>query len=69
MDQHEHELFDPKVHQAEGALAAGLKVPVDEAAMILRIRADGRGLPLGTVAAEVLAPLTSPGDPNIAGSC
>ena len=65
----EPELGDPLIHQAEGALAAVLRVPVDEAAMILRVRAHDRGLPLSRLATEVLAPLATPADPNIAGSC
>ncbi len=69
MDPHDAELFDPVVHQAEGSLAARLKVPIDQAAMILRIRANSLGLPLGGIAAEEIAPLKARKDPNIAGSC
>ena len=65
----EPEALDPLIHRAEGALAALLRVPVDEAARILRVRAHHRGLPLGSLAAEVFTPLTTPADPNIAGSC
>lgn len=61
--------FDPVVHQAEGVVASQLKVPVDHAHMILRIRARDRGVPLDVVAEEVVAPLMSLQDPNIAGSC
>lgn len=62
--------FDAVVHQAEGALSARLHVPIEEAAMILRIRANHRGLPLRIVADEILGrrPAT-PVDPNIAGTC
>lgn len=63
------EPFDDVIHQAEGVLAARLGVSVDQAAMILLVRADCRGLSLGWVADEVLAPLSEPPDPNIAGSC
>jgi hypothetical protein len=51
-------------------LAARLGVSVDQAAMILLVRAESRGLSLGWIADEVLAPqLSAPPDPNIAGSC
>ena len=64
------EQFDDVVHQAEGVLAARLGVSVDQAAMILLVRAESRGLSLGWIADEVLAPqLSAPPDPNIAGSC
>ena len=64
------EQFDDVIHQAEGVLSARLGVSVEQAAMILLVRADSRGLPLGRVADEVLAPrLPTPPDPNIAGSC
>ncbi|GAA4748740.1 hypothetical protein [Actinomycetospora chibensis] len=64
------EPFDAAVHQAEGALAAVLGVSAEHAAMILRVRADRRGLPLCCVADEVLArQMSTPVDPNISGSC
>jgi len=44
-----------KVHQAEGALALGLATTVDEAAFILRARAQVHGRPLVDVALDVLA--------------
>lgn len=62
--------FDAVVHQAEGALSARLHVPIEEAAMILRIRANLRGLPVRLVADEVLGRRPAPPvDPNIAGTC
>jgi len=69
VDPLDPELFDDVIHQAEGVLAARLGVSVEQAAMILLLRADSRGLSLGRVADEVLAPLSAPPDPNIAGSC
>ncbi|WP_433035552.1 hypothetical protein [Actinomycetospora sp. CA-053990] len=64
------ELFDEVIHQAEGVLAARLWVSVEEAAMILLVSAESRGLSLGWTADEVLAPqFSAPPDPNIAGSC
>jgi len=64
------ELFDEVIHQAEGVLASRLGVSVEQAAMILLVRAASRGLSLGWIAAEVLGPqLSAPPDPNIAGSC
>ncbi|WP_433037343.1 ANTAR domain-containing protein [Actinomycetospora sp. CA-053990] len=70
MDPLDPEQFDDVVHQAEGVLAARLGVSVDQAAMILLVRAESRGLSLGWIADEVLAPqLAAPSDPNIAGTC
>ena len=70
MDPREAESFDPVIHQAEGSLAARLKVPIDQAAMILRIRAHSLGLPLSAIAAEEIGPLKARrDDPNTAGSC
>lgn len=70
MDLPEAGLSADLVSRAEGALAGRLGVSLEQAAMILLVRADSRGLPLGRVAAEVLAPrIPDPPDPNIAGSC
>lgn len=48
-------MFDPNVHQAEGALCAEFGVSIDEAVLILRARAASAGLPLEYMADEVLA--------------
>lgn len=58
--------FDPLICQAEGVLAAQLGVPVSHAEMIMRIRARTRGIPLGSVAREVMAPSVEPDDPDVA---
>ena len=58
--------FDPLIRQAEGALAAQLGVPVSHAEMIMKIRARTRGISLGSIAREVIAPSVEPDDPNVA---
>jgi hypothetical protein len=58
--------FDTLIRQAEGALAAQLGVPASHAGMIMRIRARTRGISLGSVAREVIAPSVEPDDPNVA---
>lgn len=53
-ERDEWAMIDPEVNQAEGVVSSQLGVPVDEAVMILRIRASARGLSLPGMAAEVL---------------
>jgi len=60
--------FDPLIRQAEGVLAAQLGVPVPHAEMIMKIRARTRGVPLASIAREVIAPCVEPDDTDVAGS-
>jgi hypothetical protein len=69
MDAGDAEGSDPVIHQAEGVLASELRVPVAHAQRILRLHARSRGVGVEFVAGEVVAALTGPADPNIAGSC
>ena len=58
--------FDPLISRAEVVLAARLGVPVPHAEMMMKIRARTRGIPLGSIAREVIAP--GPDDPDVADS-
>lgn len=69
MTESDSEVFAPHVYQAEGMLSARLGVPIEEAAMVLRIRAEGIGLSLEDAADDVIHARGSGSDPNIAGSC
>jgi len=47
--------YHPEIHQATGMLAARLDVPVSEAMVLLRARAYADGVPLASLAREIVA--------------